>query len=186
MPLDINQIIPISTTGAITGTGNPSTPLDISPGGITLAMLAANAASDGDILVYDATAGAWVTITPSGAGLLSGIAPDTAANLIAGQPYIGEERLVVWATDEQGYYVVDDSGNLSPLGSSATAITYETPAPVSGSVVTITGITAASDVVAIYMDNTFLYPSEYTLGAGQITLLGTPAASSNFFARFNN
>lgn len=80
MPIDINAIVAISTTGAITGTGEPGTPLEVAAGGITAAMLAAgavgpgalaadavtlanlapNGAVDGDIMVYDGASSEWV------------------------------------------------------------------------------------------------------------------------------
>lgn len=95
MPIDINAIVPISTTGAITGTGNPATPLDVAAGGITAAMLAAgsvgpgalaadavtlanlapNGAADGDTMVWDAALGEWVLEQPT----VGGGAPTGAA-----------------------------------------------------------------------------------------------------------
>lgn len=65
------------------------------------------------------------------------------------------------------------------------AITYETPATFSGTSVSVPSLTTSSDIVMVFLDNAFLFPSEYTVIAGGLTL-NNPTTDSILFIRFHN
>lgn len=97
---------------------------------------------------------------------------DTYANLKAGEPYtraIGGVGLFAYASDQDAIYRVKTDGTIGDKVGKETIYRGEV-GPVSTQSINIPEMTATAEVDFIFLDNTFLYPSEYTQGLGQITV----------------